>query len=162
MFVLIWMHFTLWFQIWSWNSTILTFFTNFVNFLTSRLHSPTAWKALIISQLIPKHTPIIVQIVVYHHKIHVLIHTNMYKAHLLCRIRCLLAESTNLSAVKTSIIKIHTWSHTCTQKAEQIIVTERSSISVVYYQEIHQHPSDNVSITRDLFPHSANQKLIAT
>ena len=41
--------------------------------------------------------------------------------------------------------------HTCTQKAEQIIVTDRSYISVVYYQEIHQHPSDNVSITRDLY-----------
>ena len=27
MFVLIWMHFTLWFQIWSWNSKMLTFFT---------------------------------------------------------------------------------------------------------------------------------------
>ena len=47
MFVLIWMHFSLWFQIlWSWNSTILTFFTNFVNILTCRLHSPAAWKTL--------------------------------------------------------------------------------------------------------------------
>ena len=26
MFVLIWMHFSMWFQIWSWNSTIQTFF----------------------------------------------------------------------------------------------------------------------------------------
>ena len=37
------------FQIWSWNSTILTFFSsNCFNFLTCRrLHSPAAWKALI-------------------------------------------------------------------------------------------------------------------
>ena len=37
MFVLIWMHFSLWFQIWSWNSTILNFFTNIVTFSTCRL-----------------------------------------------------------------------------------------------------------------------------
>ena len=46
MFVHIWMHFSWWFQIWSWNSTILTFFTKFVKFMTCRLHSPAAWKAL--------------------------------------------------------------------------------------------------------------------
>ena len=46
MFVLIWMHFSWWFQIWSWNSRILTYFTNVVTFLTCRLHSPAAWKAL--------------------------------------------------------------------------------------------------------------------
>ena len=46
MFVLIRMHFSLWFQIWSWNSTISTFFTNFVKFLTCCLHSPAAWKTL--------------------------------------------------------------------------------------------------------------------
>ena len=46
MFVLIWMHFSLWIQIWSWNATISTFFTNCVYFLTCRLHSPAAWKAL--------------------------------------------------------------------------------------------------------------------
>ena len=47
MFVLNLMHSSLWFQIWSWNSTISTFFTHFVKFLTCRLHSPAAWKAFI-------------------------------------------------------------------------------------------------------------------
>ena len=40
MFVLIWIHFSLWFQIWSWNAIISTFLTNFVKLLTCRLHSP--------------------------------------------------------------------------------------------------------------------------
>ena len=40
MFVLVWMYFSWWFQIWSQNSVILTFFTKFVYFLTCRLHSP--------------------------------------------------------------------------------------------------------------------------
>ena len=43
MFVLIWMYFSWWFQIWSWNSQMLTFFTKFVKFVTCRLHSPAAW-----------------------------------------------------------------------------------------------------------------------
>ena len=46
MLVLIWMHFSWWFQIWSLNSTILTFVTKLFTFLTYRLHSPAAWKAL--------------------------------------------------------------------------------------------------------------------
>ena len=46
MLVLIWMHFLWRFQICSWNYTILTFFTKLVTFLTCRLHSPAAWKAL--------------------------------------------------------------------------------------------------------------------
>ena len=46
MFVLCWMHLSWWFQIWPWNSTILTFFTKFVKFLTCRLHSPAAVEAL--------------------------------------------------------------------------------------------------------------------
>ena len=44
MFVLSWMHFSWWFQIWK--STMLTFFTKYVTFMTCRLHSPAAWKAL--------------------------------------------------------------------------------------------------------------------
>ena len=33
MFFLLWMHFPWWFQIWSWNSEISTFFTNLVKFV---------------------------------------------------------------------------------------------------------------------------------
>ena len=43
MFVLNWMHFSLWFQIWSWTFTFRHFFTNFVSCVTCRLHSPAAW-----------------------------------------------------------------------------------------------------------------------
>ena len=46
MFVLYRMHFLRWFQIWPWNSTILTFCTKCVQFMTCRLHSPVVWKAL--------------------------------------------------------------------------------------------------------------------
>ena len=46
MFVLCWMHFSWWFQIWPWSSTMLTFFTKCVKFMTCRLHSLAAWKAL--------------------------------------------------------------------------------------------------------------------
>ena len=46
MFVLISMYFSWLFKIWSWNSTILTFFTKFNTFLTCRLQTPAAWKAL--------------------------------------------------------------------------------------------------------------------
>ena len=34
------------FSVWSCNSTISPFFTNFIKLLTWRLHSPAAWKAL--------------------------------------------------------------------------------------------------------------------
>ena len=44
----IWMHFSLWFQIWSWNSTISTFFYKFGYIFTCFLHSPAAWKALML------------------------------------------------------------------------------------------------------------------
>ena len=44
MFVLCWMHFSRWFQIWPWNSRMLTIFTKLVTFMTCRLHSPVAWK----------------------------------------------------------------------------------------------------------------------
>ena len=61
MFVLIWMHFSWWFQIWSWNSTILIFFTNFVKCFTCRLHWPAAWKALNHASLHSyAHDPIII------------------------------------------------------------------------------------------------------
>ena len=46
MFVVIWMHFPWWFQIWSWNSKIFVIFEYFVKFLACRLHSPAAWNAL--------------------------------------------------------------------------------------------------------------------
>ena len=49
MFVLIWMHFSRWFQIKSWNSRMLTFFYKFVTFLTCRLLASAAWKELSIS-----------------------------------------------------------------------------------------------------------------
>ena len=40
------MYFSRWFQIWPCNSKMLTFFTKCVQFMTCRLHSPAAWKAL--------------------------------------------------------------------------------------------------------------------
>ena len=46
MLVLIWMHFSWWFQIWLWNFTISKKITILFNFLPSRLHSLAAWKAL--------------------------------------------------------------------------------------------------------------------
>ena len=52
MFVLIWMYFSFWFQILSWNSTIVIFFMNFIKCLTCRLHSLAAWKALTMPLLV--------------------------------------------------------------------------------------------------------------
>ena len=46
MLVLIWMRLSWRFQVWSWNSTILTFFTTFLKILTCRLHSSAPQKAL--------------------------------------------------------------------------------------------------------------------
>ena len=53
MFVLIWMQFSHWLQIYSWNSTILTFFQILYNFGMCRLHAPTGpavWKTLQVDQ----------------------------------------------------------------------------------------------------------------
>ena len=47
MFVLVLVHFTWWFQIWSWNSKMLIFFLIFflcVQFSTCRLLTPAMWK----------------------------------------------------------------------------------------------------------------------
>ena len=49
MFVLFLMHFSRWFQIWSWNATILKYFTKCVKFLTWHLHSPAMWWSVNIS-----------------------------------------------------------------------------------------------------------------
>ena len=74
MLVFIWMHFSWWFQIWSWNSTILIYFTKFVKFLTCRLHSPAARKALRGSELnsclnktVFYHYPYMMELIELHH-----------------------------------------------------------------------------------------------